>query len=58
MSYQQVQEYLKKDRQWPRWLRIAHAQYQLRLAKTETERVFWREVKKANSHFADGKVSK
>ncbi len=46
-----VQEYLKQDRQWPRWLRIAHAQYQLRMAKTDADRTFWRAVRKANSHF-------
>lgn len=55
---QKVLAYLKQDRQWPRWLRIAHAQYQLRIAKTEVDRVFWREVRKANSNFTNIKDTK
>ena len=42
--------YLKSDRQWPRRLRRAHAKYQQRNAKTDTEKRFWKDVIKANSH--------
>lgn len=50
-----VQEYLKQDRQWPRWLRVAHAKYQLSIANTEADRVFWRQIRRANSNFDEGK---
>ena len=36
-----VQKYLKADRQWPRSMRIAHAQWQLSVAKTKRDRTFW-----------------
>jgi hypothetical protein len=43
-----IEEFCKSDRGWPRHLRIAHAEYQARLATTEDGRNFWRGVKNAN----------
>lgn len=43
-----VEEFLKSDRQWPRELRLKHAQYQLRNAITEKTQTFWLAVIKAN----------
>lgn len=48
---QQLEEYLKQDRQWTRSCRVAHARYQLKHAKTEQEREFWSAVLTANSIF-------
>lgn len=44
-----VEEYLKQDRQWPRHLRIKHAQYQLlRTSPKSAEEKFWNAVLAAN----------
>ena len=43
-----VYEYVIKDRQWPRALRIAHAKMMLAKAKPGDEKHFWREVLEAN----------
>jgi hypothetical protein len=45
-------EYIKQDRQWPRALRIAHAQYKLGLATQAGDKVeirFWKQIIKANT---------
>lgn len=44
-----VKEYLKADRQWPRIHRLNHARWQLRNAKTNDEKEFWKAVVKANT---------
>jgi hypothetical protein len=45
-----VQKYLKQDRQWTREMRIMRAKSQLRLAKSNREKEFWRDVLEANSN--------
>ena len=45
---QDLQKFLKSDRQWPRHLRIHHAQTMLDKAKTGPERDFWKQVLDAN----------
>ncbi len=44
-----TQAYLLEDRQWPRTLRIAHAQYHLeQQAKGTLGQALWREIIKRN----------
>lgn len=43
-----VREYLRQDRQWPRFHRINHARWQLKNAQTEQEKQFWEDIVKAN----------
>ncbi len=44
-----VETYLPTDRQWPRHLRIAHAQYQMhQLPKGSLGQAFWKEIIKRN----------
>lgn len=43
-----IKEYLKQDRQWPRVMRIAHAQLKLRQAEGEDDKKFWTAILKAN----------
>lgn len=42
-----VQAYLASERQWPRPCRIARAQAERKLAKTDSDRAFWNQVIKA-----------
>jgi hypothetical protein len=44
-----ITEYLKADRQWPRHLRIAHAEYKLKAATNYKEKEFWQAVLEANT---------
>jgi hypothetical protein len=44
----QLQDYLKSDRQWPRELRIANARYQLSVTESP-QHSFWQAVIDANS---------
>lgn len=49
MSFEaQVDAYVLADRQWPRHLRIQHAEYQRTVAKNDEERRFWRAVLQRN----------
>lgn len=43
-----LQTFLKSDRQWPRHLRIAHANMQLRNAMMEVDQSFWHAVIEVN----------
>ncbi len=43
-----LEAYLKSDRQWPRYCRIAHAEYQLKNSQSDSDRVFWQAVIDAN----------
>jgi hypothetical protein len=43
-----VKTYLLQDRQWPRELRIAHAQFQLKKVTVPEEFDFWKAVLEAN----------
>jgi hypothetical protein len=43
-----VDTYIRLDRQWPRHLRIQHAEYQHRKSKTDEERRFWNAIIKRN----------
>ncbi len=43
-----VEAFLLSDRQWPRPLRIQHAEYQRKISKTDEERRFWNAVIKRN----------
>lgn len=43
-----LQEYLKADRQWPRYLRIAHAMYRLKTSVSLEDKTFWNQVLLAN----------
>lgn len=42
-----LKKFLESDRQWPRHLRIAHAQYRFHRAMTFTEQDFWADVLEA-----------
>ena len=46
-----LEAYLKQDRQWPRYCRIVHAQYQLRRAIERDQQDFWLAVLRANGFF-------
>jgi hypothetical protein len=41
--------FVRDDRAWWRDHRISHARYQLRIAKTEKEKDFWRAILTMNS---------
>lgn len=43
-----LQEYLRQDRQWPRYLRISHALFQLKKASSLEDKAFWNQVLLAN----------
>jgi hypothetical protein len=43
-----IDDYCRSDRQWPRALRVAHAEYQKTIAKTDEQRRFWNAVIKRN----------
>jgi len=43
-----LQEYLKADRQWPRYLRISHARHKLKISETVEDKIFWNAVLLAN----------
>jgi len=45
---EQVEEYIREDRQWPRHLRINHARMQLAKAGSELSRNFWRAILQRN----------
>lgn len=45
-----VEQFLKGERQWTRALRIANAQYQLRIAKKDMQD-FWVEILRANGFY-------
>jgi hypothetical protein len=44
-----ILEYIKADRQWPRRLRLPHAQLQLRNETDPARQKFWQAVIDANS---------
>jgi len=52
---QSVTEYLKQDRQWPRHLRVAHANYQKRNTGDDEAKKFWSNIIAAN---ADAPIKK
>lgn len=39
-----VEAHLLSDRQWPRLLRIQHAEYRRKVSKTDEERRFWKAI--------------
>ena len=43
-----LQAYLLQDRQWTRPCRIAHANYQVSVAKDQDDKDFWQAVIEAN----------
>lgn len=43
---EKVEEYCRSERQWPRWVRIAHAEACKKSAKTDDDRKFWNAVLK------------
>lgn len=48
-----IEAYLASDRQWPRHLRIQHAEYQRSIAKTEDDKRFWSAIIKRNGTFKE-----
>jgi hypothetical protein len=51
MLTEDLQKYLKEDRQWFRSQRIAHALYKRKIATTRDEKQFWTAVLEANEAF-------
>ncbi len=41
-----IEAYCKSERQWPRWMRIQHAEYRKKLARSDEDRRFWNAVLK------------
>lgn len=48
LNKEAVENFIKNDRQWTRPMRIAHAKYQLSIAKNADDKEFWTEILNRN----------